>query len=335
MTANLVTGGMGFIGSRLALRLSEQGESVRVLGLTRSPAEQENTRVLKSAGAEVWEGSVTDPDQVRRACAGIDVVYHLAAAQHEANVPDRHFHDVNVLGTRNVLEAAVSEGVDRFVHGSTIGVYGSSASGPVTDSTPLSPDNIYGVTKLAGEQEVEQRRSDLRVAIIRISETYGPGDRRLLKLFRGISAGRFVRIGSGRNLHHPVYVDDLVDGLRRAAEDPSAVQGPVVLAGPNAVSSDEMISAIAAAVGKAPPRIRVPLWPLMAAAVVLETIMKPMGLQPPLHRRRMNFFTKSFRFDPDAAAMKLGFRPEVDFASGAAKTAEWYRSHGLLPSPVH
>lgn len=330
MTRTLITGGTGFIGSRLALRCVDEGEAVRVFGMTRTPAESENAELLKSVGAEVVEGSVTDPAAVSAACEGVDVIYHLAAAQHEANVPDSHFRDVNVQGTRNLLDAAVAKGVDRFVHGSTIGVYGSSGAGPVTDATPLRPENIYGVTKLEGEREVEGRRGDLRAAILRISESYGPGDRRLLKLYRGIAAGRFVRIGGGQNLHHPVYIDDLVDGLRAAADCPERVDGPVVLAGPAAVTSDEMISAVAAALGKEPPRLRIPMWPLMAAAVVMETVLRPIGIQPPLHRRRMNFFIKSFHFDTDALAKKLGYRPRIDFAEGARRTADWYRAQGLL-----
>lgn len=330
MTRTLITGGTGFIGSRLALRSVDAGEEVRVFGITRTPAEAENADTLRAVGVEVIEGSVTDRDAVWSACRDVDVIYHLAAAQHEANVPDSHFRDVNVQGTRNLLDAALAEGVERFVHGSTIGVYGPAPSGPVTDSTPLEPENIYGVTKLAGEREVEARRGDLRVAILRISETYGPGDRRLLKLYNGIAKGRFVRIGSGRNLHHPVYIDDLVEALRTAAECPERVDGPVVVAGPRAVTSDEMISAVAAAVGKPPPRLRIPLWPLMAMAVVMESTLRPLGIQPPLHRRRMNFFIKSFRFDPALAEERLGHRPRVDFPDGAARTADWYRAEGLL-----
>lgn len=330
MTLALITGGTGFIGSRLARRCREAGEEVRVLSPARTPFEERRAAALRRAGVEIIDASVTDRDAVLRASAGADVVYHLAAAQHEANVPDRYFVEVNVEGTRTVLEAAGESGVRCVVHGSTIGVYGIGRNGPVTDDAPLRPDNIYGITKLEGERLARDMARDLPVVIVRISETYGPGDGRLLKLFRGLAAGRFAMIGPGRNLHHPVYVDDLVEGLRCAAQHPEAAGHPMVLAGPDAVTTAEMVAAIAAAVDRPPPRFRIPLFPLLAAAAVLETTLRPLGIQPPLHRRRMNFFIKSFRFEGEAARRLLGYAPRMSFTEGARHTAAWYRQEGLL-----
>lgn len=330
MTSVLITGGTGFIGSRLALRCLESGETVRVLGQRRTPTEGENADAMAAAGAELLETSVSDRAGVSRACDGVDVVYHLAAAQHEANVPDRHFYEVNVEGTRNLLEAAESLGVGRFVHGSTIGVYGGAGAGPVGADTPLRPDNIYGVTKLEAERVAQGFSDRIPLATARISETYGPGDRRLLKLFRAIEGGRFVRIGPGRNLHHLVYIDDLIEGLRLAAGSHPPVSEPFVLAGPEAISSDEMISTVARILGKDPPKLRIPLWPLMGIAAMLEAALRPVGIQPPLHRRRMNFFIKSFSFEMQPVREALGYSPKVRFEEGAAKTAAWYRSRGLL-----
>jgi dihydroflavonol-4-reductase len=330
MSRVLVTGGTGFIGSRLALRCRADGNDVRVLSPCRTPGEEARARELRAAGVELVDASVTDAGAVHLACAGVDTLYHLAAAQHEANVPDQYFYDVNVEGTRTVLRAAADAGITRVVHGSTIGVYGVGRGGPVTDDTPLEPDNIYGITKLAGERLAIEMADRLPVAIVRISETYGPGDGRLLKLFRGIAAGRFVMIGPGTNLHHPVYVDDLVDGLRQAAAMPAAAGRVMVCAGPDVVTTDEMVAAIAAAVGLHPPRLRVPLAPLLAVAMVLESTLGRLGVQPPLHRRRMNFFIKSFRFTGDTARELIGYAPRVPFAEGAARTAAWYRERGLL-----
>jgi nucleoside-diphosphate-sugar epimerase len=330
MSLVVITGGTGFIGSRLALLCRAEGESVRVLAPCRTPAEGARARELRTAAIDVVEASVTDAAAVRAACAGAGTLYHLAAAQHEANVPDQYFHDINVEGTRTVLRAAADAGVPQVVHGSTIGVYGIGRNGPVTDDSPLEPDNIYGITKLAGERVAQEVAREHPLTIVRISETYGPSDGRLLKLFRGIARGRFVMIGRGRNFHHPVYVDDLIDGLRRAAATPGAAGGPMVLAGPDAVTTDEMVAAIARAAGRPTPRLRIPLAPLMGAAAVLETALRPLGIQPPLHRRRMNFFVKSFRFTGAAARERLGYRPQVPFAEGAARTAAWYRAQGLL-----
>jgi nucleoside-diphosphate-sugar epimerase len=330
MSRILITGGTGFIGSRLALRCQEAGDQVRILGKLNTPAESQNTEELNRRGIEFVDGSVTDPAAVGRACDNIEVVYHLAAAQHEANVPDSHFYDVNVAGTRTVLDKAVECGVTRFVHGSTIGVYGVGNYGPVTDDSPLHPDNIYGITKLEGEKVVRTYFDKLPIAIARIAETYGPGDRRLVKLFKGLVRKRFFMIGDGENLHALVYIDDLIDGLRTAAVDDEACGKTFVLAGSEAITTNDMVFGIADVLGEARPRLRVPLWPLMATATVLETTLGPLGIQPPLHRRRMNFFVKSFKFTSREARSCMGYNPKVSLRDGAAATADWYRQMQLI-----
>jgi nucleoside-diphosphate-sugar epimerase/2-polyprenyl-3-methyl-5-hydroxy-6-metoxy-1,4-benzoquinol methylase len=332
MRTTLITGGTGFIGSRLALACAMRGENVRVLAQVNTPAEQQNCQELEQHGITIVEGSVTDTDAVTRACDAVDVIFHLAAAQHEANVPDKHYYDVNVEGTRNMLEAAVGKGVGRFVHGSTIGVYGIGNNGPVSDDSPLQPDNIYGITKLEGEKVVRQFLDKLPIAIVRISETYGPGDRRLLKLFDGIHKGRFFHIGDGRNLHHLIYIDDLIQGLRLAATQEAAVGNTFVLAGPEAISTTEMIQCICRAEQVNMPRVRIPLWPLMTTALVMERMMRPLGVQPPLHKRRMNFFVKSFQFSCDNARRLLDYEPTVSVEEGMRRTREWYQQMNLLRS---
>lgn len=326
----LITGATGFIGSRLTLRCLEDGHSVRVLGQNRNPAEARNVGLLEERGAEVVIASVTERESLDRAHEGIEIVFHLAAAQHEANVPDQHFRDVNVEGTRNMLEASVAAGVRRFVHGSSIGVYGWTAKGPVADDSPLEPDNIYGVTKLAGEEVVRSFGDRIPWVILRISEVYGPGDRRLLKLFRGVQKGKFPMIGKGENLHHLIYIDDLIDGLLKSGEDENAVGKTFVLAGPAAVTTRDMVSAVARELGARPPRWRIPMTPMLLAARATEGILRPLGVQPPLHPRRMNFYRKSFSFSMEEARDAIGFSPRVGLEEGVRATARWYAEENLL-----
>lgn len=326
----LVTGGTGFIGSRLTLAALRRGDEVRVLGQENHPPEAENARLLRDAGADLILGSVTDPETVTRAVAGMDAVVHLAAAQHEANVPDARFQDVNVTGTGRVLDAGIRAGVSRFVHGSTIGVYGGRPGETVTDDSPLEPTNIYGRTKLEGEHLVLAQRERVSVVLARISETYGPGDRRLLKLFRGIAKGRFFLVGNGENLHHLIYIDDLVDALLLAAAAPVPSGDTFVLAGPRPVSTREMVQQVARELGVSPPRVRVPLPVLLRTADLMEGMMRPLGVQPPLHRRRINFFLTSFAFSGERARASLGFIPQVGLEQGVRQTARWYLESGLL-----
>jgi nucleoside-diphosphate-sugar epimerase len=325
----LITGGTGFIGSRLALRCLARGDEVRVLGLENTPAETENRRHLEEMGVEVFAQSITEAGLLPEILAGSDVVFHLAAAQHEMDVPDQHFWDVNVQGTVNMLEASVEVGVRRFIHGSTIGVYGVP-QGRIDEESIPQPDNIYGVTKLAGEARVLAFGDRLSVLVIRIPEVYGPADRRLVKLFRPVARGKFVIIGKGENLHHLIFVEDLVDAFLAAA-DHEAVKGQaLLLAGPKPITTEEMVRAVARAVDRPPPRIHLPLLPFSLLATAMELGLRPLGIQPPLHRRRLDFFRKSFELSADKANRLLGFEPRTSFEEGARKTALWYREHEIL-----
>jgi nucleoside-diphosphate-sugar epimerase len=327
----LITGGTGFIGSRLAQRCLEKGYEVSILGREdANDAEIQNRTFLDNLGINVVLGSVTDRKRMFELTIDMNIVFHLAAAQHEMNVPDELFRSVNVEGTRNVLDASIAAGVERFIHGSSIGVYDRSVTSIVDESTPLKPDNIYGVTKAEGEEVVRACYDQIPCTIVRISETYGPGDRRLLKLFSGIRKGVFFVIGNGENIHQLIYVDDLVDGFLLAAKEPAAIGETFILAGSERLTTNDMVKATAEAVGAQQKKWRAPLWPFMLIATILEVTLRPLGIQPPLHRRRMDFFTKSFQISTAKAADVMGFSAATSFTEGTKQTAAWYRSNSLL-----
>jgi nucleoside-diphosphate-sugar epimerase len=326
----LITGSTGFIGSRLALQCQERGHEVVALGQTNTAMEMFRDTELRKAGIRVVPIGITDRRGLAEHLTRCDTVFHLAAAQHEANVPDGHFWEVNVEGTRTLLETSRDAGVKRFVHGSTIGVYGAALDGEIDERTPTRPDNVYGITKLEGERVVRQFAEDLEIAIIRISETYGAGDGRLLKLFKAIRKGVFFVIGNGGNLHQLIHVDDLNRGLLAAATRPQGIGETIVLAGAERLTTTEMCETIARCLSTRLPRFRAPLWPFDVAAVVLETVCRPLRIQPPLHRRRLDFFKKTFYFDTKQAAALLDFNPSVSFADGVTATAQWYTANGFL-----
>jgi dihydroflavonol-4-reductase len=327
----LVTGGTGFIGSRLALDARGQGHQVVVAGQLNSDAERARAQELANAGVRVDQGPLQDPAYARRVADGCEAVIHLAAAQHEANVADEYFFDVNVNGTQTLLDASKSAGVRRFVYGSTIGVYGDSSGETLDENTPPRPVNVYGRSKLRAEEVVNSYRQVLETSIVRISETYGPADFRLLKLFRALNRGRFFIIGSGLNRRQVIHVRDLARGLMLAASSPAAVGETFVMAGWETMTTREMVRQIASALGRSAPSWRVPMWPFLAAAIVFERTLAPLGIQPPLHRRRLDFFRKSFVFSTVKAQKLLDFTPTLSFAGGTIETAKWYRDQGYLP----
>jgi nucleoside-diphosphate-sugar epimerase len=326
----LITGGSGFIGSRLALLAAASGYRVRVTGAARNAVERERIVALTAAGIPVIEATLEDRASLRGAVEGQHLIIHLGAAQHEAEAPESYFHRVNAEGTRSLITLAVDAGVRRFVYGSTIGVYGATGeSSTLEEQSALLPDNPYGRSKVAAEQVVRSAIG-IESCIARISETYGPHDMRLLKLFRAIARRRFVMIGSGANFHQPIYVDDVAKGLLACAVEPRAAGETILLAGSAPITTRQMCESIAAATARLGSLPRVPLWPFVLAARAFEATLTPLGMKPPLHSRRLDFFRKSYRFRIDKAQRLLGFIGSTSFEDGANLTAQWYRQDKLL-----
>ena len=327
----LITGITGFIGSQLAVYARAAGYNVTGIGLVRDALERKRRDELAAAGIDVLEVALDNTEQLREVMRGQEAVIHLAAAQHETDVPDSYFSNVNVEGTKNLLALAEEAGVSRFLYGSTIGIYGEASEGELSEDSPPAPANAYSRTKLEAEQVVGRFNGRCEVFIARISETYGPGDLRLLKLFRAIATGRYLTIGNGRNEHQPIFVEDLCRALLTALQSDAASGQTLVLAGEERVTTDGMVEAVGRAVGHPAPGVHLPLWPFSLAASLCAAIFPRLGINPPLHPRRLDFFRKSFRFSTARAAKVLGFRARVTFAEGAQRTAEWYRREGLLP----
>jgi len=165
---------------------------------------------------------------------------------------------------------------------------------------------------------------------VRPGAIYGPGETRLLKLFRAIARGRYAIVGSGRPFYHPVYIDDLVSGFLLALDHPGAPGEAFIIAGPRYVSQTELARLVATATGGRILPFRIPALPIQLAGDVCEAICVPLGVEPPLHRRRVDFWTKSRAFSIDKARRVLGYSPEVDVEEGVRRTAEWYRRAGWL-----
>jgi nucleoside-diphosphate-sugar epimerase len=327
-----ITGGTGFIGSNLALRHVHNGDQVVVLSKEATGPERENAKELENAGVEVFRGSITDQDLVTHCLQGIKRVYHIAAAMREANIPDKVFWEVNVDATRQLLNISRDSGVRRFVYCSSIGAMGKSMQKPANEESPCHPKDIYQVTKKAAEELCLefQRAHNFPISIVRPADVYGPRDRRLLKMFKGIKKGRFPLIGGGKNEHHMVYVDDMTDAFLLAAEVEAAVGEIFIIAGEHPVTVEALARMIAEATAGSIPKLRIPLKPVYALAVVVEKVCQPLGIQPPLYPRRIDFFRSDYAFDISKAKRVLGYKPQYDLRRGIAKTLEYCERNDLL-----
>ena len=323
----LVTGASGFTGSHLVQSLTRAGHGVRAL--VRASSRRD---LLEGLGVELAEGDLADPGSLRRAVSGTERIYHLAALYREAKLPDRVYFDVNVEGTRRLAEAAQAEGGVPFIYCSTCGVHGDVAHPPADETAPYNPGDIYQKTKVEAERLLltMHRERGLPVVILRPVGIYGPGDRRFLKLFRGVARRHFPMIGKGDIFYHLTHVEDVVRGFVRAAEVPAARGEAFILAGSRFTTVKELIEIIAREAGVPPPRLRIPPAPMYVAAVACEAICRPLGIEPPLYRRRLDFFLKNRAFKIEKARRVLGWEPRIDLEEGIRQTFAYYRAQGWL-----
>src|SRR4051812_27996514 len=247
----LVTGGTGFIGSHLGEEGRRRGAEVVAFGLTNRPEEKANAELLAGLGAEILPGSITDAALCRTAMRGVTHIFHLAVAMREGGKSDEFFESINLDGTRQLLEAANVGRVQRFIYCSTIGIYGHRAPGITREDSPLAPGNIYERTKVSAERLVREfaEQCGLATVVLRPADVYGPRDQRLLKLFKGVSQGRFPLFGSGKGRRHMVYVDDVVSAFFQACERDQALGEGLILAGPRSCTLRELLDEVVRATG--------------------------------------------------------------------------------------
>lgn len=314
----LITGGGGFIGSHLVESQLAQGHRVRVVDLHSEPLAQ----VLDHPCLEMINGDVADEALAPQLVEGIQVVYHLAAAHLDVALPETHYRRVNVEATVNLLRAAREAGVSRFVHCSSNSVVGKLKNPPVDETAACQPTNVYERTKLLGEQAALAfaRNTGFPVVVVRPAWVYGPRCPRTARLLRAVKKGRFVLFGNGRTLRHPLYIADAIRGLELCASSGEAAGELFFIAGPKAVTIDELVRTMAAVQGVRPPRLRLPLWLGLAVGYAAEGGFKLIGRRPPISRRTMDFFSKDNAYNTERARRQLGFRPQVDLRDGLAMT---------------
>jgi len=323
----LVTGAAGFTGGYLCRRLLEKGDEVRGLVFpTLGPSG------LEEAGVHVIAGDLREKESLIPAVKDVDLVYHIAAVYREQDIPRKLFWDVNVGGTKNLLEVCLDVGIERFVHCSTVGVQGDIKNPPATEEAPYNPGDYYQESKMEGELLALNFFSTrgLPGVVFRPVGIYGPGDIRFLKLFRYIDQGKFRMFGSGEVLYHLTYIDDLIEGILLVGET-AGIEGEIfTLAGERYTTLNELVRIIAEVLGVSPSKRHYPVWPLWTAGALCEFLCRPFRINPPIYRRRVDFFIKDRAFDISKAKRMLGYSPRVGLRSGLERTAVWYREKGLL-----
>ncbi len=323
----LVTGGTGFTGHNLSQRLLQDGHQVRLLVRSKKRLALDPHPAL-----EIQEGDIRDRVAVDRAVCGVQKVFNIAAMFRSAASVDQDYRDIHVEGVRHLVEAAVRHQVGRFVHCSTVGVHGDVKVPPATEESPFAPADIYQRTKLEGELLARDlaAKNGLALSVVRPTAIYGPGDLRLLKLFKLAVKTITPVIGSGKIFYHMVYIDDLVQGFILASEVEAAIGQVFIVGGDENMILDDLLSTIAKITGRPDTKIHIPALPFQLAGSLCEKICIPLGIEPPIYRRRVDFFTKSRSFDISKAKRLLGYAPKYGLQEGLGRTAQWYKEQGLL-----
>lgn len=322
----LVTGATGFTGKNLCKRLIKDGHAV--LAFVRPSSD---TADLKAWGVECQIVDIKNKEAVFDHFNAIDKVFHIAAAYRTEHADQDEFHRVNVTATQNLLEAAKTKGVVRFVHCSTVGVQGDIQDPPADEDYRMEPGDHYQRSKVDGELLARRYfEAGLPGVVVRPVGIYGPGDTRFLKLFRPISKGKFVMIGDGKTLYHMTYIDDLVQGFILAGEKETALGEVFTIGGPEYTTITELVNHIADVLKKPYPRLKIPFFPVYVAAVLCDGLCRPLGIQPPIYPRRVEFFSKDRAFSIEKAQRLLGYAPVFPLEIGLKKTADWYKEQGLI-----
>ncbi|MBI2566282.1 MAG: NAD-dependent epimerase/dehydratase family protein [Candidatus Schekmanbacteria bacterium] len=323
----LVTGGTGFTGAALANFLAEQGHTVTVLDTKAGLSDDE----LRRKGVQIVYGSVTDLPVVRQCVKDQEVVQHLAAAFRKVSLPKRVYREVNVEGTRRLCQEAQKAGVRRVVICSTQGVHGDVKEIPGNEDSPIAPEDFYQVTKYEAEEVARSYGAKgLEISILRPTAIYGPGDPgRFLMIFRMVQKGRFLMFGDGSACYHPVYIDNLCAGFARAGEA-DAPLGTYLIADRDYVTIADLVKRTAAAMGTAVKIVQLPFWPLYAASTACEALCMPLRIEPPLFRRRADWYRQNRAFRIDRAVRELGYDPAIGLDEGLRRTGDWYRANAYL-----
>jgi len=328
----LVTGGAGLTGIHLATRLAKRGHDVRILDLQEA-LQPKKMDYFRSFSVEAVSGDIRNKDTVNDVVKDVELIYHLATAYREVIASRKYYWDVEVGGTKNLLDASIQENVERFVHCSTTGVYGHVTRPPANESYPYAPYDVYQIAKCEGEKLVLKyvKEKGIPGVVLRPCGIYGPGDYRMLRLFKAIYRGKWIMIGKGKVCYHLVYVDDLIDAFEIVAEKEGIIGEDYIIGGNEAPTLNELVEVIANALNVRIPHRRFPfVWPVMLGSWVIEKVYKPFGKEPPIFPRRVNWFIMNRAFDISKAKRELGYEPKFDLESGIKTTADWYRKEGLL-----
>jgi nucleoside-diphosphate-sugar epimerase len=324
----LVTGATGLSGQLLCRKLAGAGATIRAVA-----RESSNISVLDDIDVEWYRGEVFDEVTLAPAAEGVNYIFHVAAAFNEEKGNIEDYRKVHVLSTQ-ILASLVAGTLEfkRFLNVSTVGVHGHIEVDRADENYRFAPGDDYQLSKLEAEQWLHEyaAENNLPYAVVRPAAIYGPGDKRLLKIFRMARKGFVLMLGKGKGMYHLIHVDDLTNIFLLAAIKKEALGEVFIGASNEPISIIEMGKMIGKHIGTHPRTLRLPVWPFFLAADISKAVFPKIGMSPPIYRRRVGFYTKDRQFDNSKVRNVLGYQPRYSNDEGLAETARWYEGEGLI-----
>jgi nucleoside-diphosphate-sugar epimerase len=288
--------------------------------------------VIDLSGAEIVRGNVLDYQSVKQAASNCRQIFHLAARTEASGASGKDFEEVNVQGTENVAQAALSAGVDRLVFCSSGAVFGRGIGNhAINEDTRPIPDSPYGRSKFQAEQVLMSyyRRDELSVVVARVSAVLGPGAMSWLGLFRPIAAGQFRLIGEGNNYHHVGEITDVVEGLALCGSIPGIEGQMFILSGAEPIRLGELIQTSAEAVGAPELPTNLPALPFRLYEMASRHAYSWTGHRLP-RADRIDLYLGDRAFDLSRSRRVLGYVPKMGTKEAVRRTAGWFKEQGYL-----
>ncbi len=332
----LVTGGGGFLGSRITQMLHARDDEVTVLGRHRYPH-------LEEVGIRTIQADLRDAEAVARACEDMDIVFHAAAL---TGIWGKRtaFRDVNVSGTRNVIEGCRTYGVGRIVFTSSPSVVLDEDDLCGADESHPYPQRYlthYAETKALAEQSVlEANAPAMATVALRPHLIWGPGDPHLIpRVIARARTKRLIQVGDGRNLVDITYVDNAAEAHLQVAD--ALAPGAACAGRAYFISQGEPVSLwpwlneILAGIGVSTVTRRISFGTAWRIGVILESLYRIVGStsEPKMTRFLALQLGKSHYFNISAARRDFGYKPLLSTRQGTSRLIEWVRRQDATRSP--
>ncbi len=329
----LITGASGFIGSHLTEELLKKKVKIRVLVKDRTKIDNLKDAFKEKINLiEIVEGNLLNKNSLLKALKNVSKVYHLAAIGRPMNIPKNIYFDVNVTGTKNLIEACKRRGVKKIVHISSMSVFGFSRDGkPLTEKSPKLPVSYYGKSKKEGEEIALElcKKNKIKIVVVRPPMVFGPRDFQFYKLFKAVNMGFFPLLKEGKAKIEFCYVKNLVNGILLADKKGKNLEAYNITDGCS-YTIKEVIEEIAKAERKKVIFIHIPVFVMRALGGITEKIYGFLNKTPPFNSNTAEWMSKDNLIDIRKAQKELNYKRVIPLEESIKETVDWYKNKNML-----